>query len=709
MIAMFRSLFAVRTTKYLIPAAACFLSAQAATAQEEPPAQVRTTVQVTATREPRDVESVPASIDVITAEELRARRINTLGDALALVAGVNIAPGGDGGPAGGVPEFWGLKEMDAYLLVVDGVPLGGAYNPELAVLDLSGVERIEVLRGPAPVMYGATSFVGVVHVIHYDAGDGPYEVTAAGGNYDTGSGSFAGALPGTDSFSHSVVASINHSGFRDPRTDYTRGHFLYRGGFDAGGGQVHFDFDAVLLGQSPASPHPRQGTMLSTEVPIDANHNPLGAMLDRNRYQISGGYRRPFEGATLNVKASFAGLRSDVLRGFLREVEEGPDNARGFEQDIEVNDLYLDANLAFDVDPRLQVVVGADLQRGEGKVASQIFDYEVDLDGNDPPGPGDLDYFEMVDVEDERSFAGIYGQIEWSPVDRLWFEIGLRLNITEEDREGEAEPIGEEEEGDEEEAVMDSRSDTRLSGVFGVNYMAWNRGPDALWVFGDYRNTFKPAAYDFGPEAEGGILEPETAQSVEGGIKFLLADGRLRGQASGFLMNFENLVLPDNVNGVPTLINAGKERFEGIEGEFRWELYDDLYWNVAAAWHNAHFLDYERLFDGVPFRLDGNRLELSPNILASTGIAYTPLSGIQGSLLIAHVGDRYLDKRNRALADPYTTINIAAGYAFRDWLVRFEGRNLSDERPPISESEFGDAQYYLLPARTFVVSLLARF
>ena len=38
-------------------------------------------------------------------------------------------------------------------------------------------------------------------------------------------------------------------------------------------------------------------------------------------------------------------------------------------------------------------------------------------------------------------------------------------------------------------------------------------------AFADYRNTYKPAAIDFGPEAEPDILKPETASSWEAGLK----------------------------------------------------------------------------------------------------------------------------------------------------------------------------------------------
>src|SRR6185369_15943983 len=101
--------------------------------------------------------------------------------ALSLVGGVEGTPGGDAGPSGAVPSIWGLREADAYLLVVDNVPWGGAFNPATPSLDLAGVERIEILRGPAPVMYGATSFSGVIHVIHYAAGQTPATVSAGVG------------------------------------------------------------------------------------------------------------------------------------------------------------------------------------------------------------------------------------------------------------------------------------------------------------------------------------------------------------------------------------------------------------------------------------------------------------------------------------------------------------------------------------------------
>src|SRR2546428_6085967 len=152
--------------------------------------QTRTseTIEVTATRIAEDVMIVPEAVTVIDGDELRARNARDLQSALAGVSGVSIAPGGDAGPAGSVPEMWGLREFDAFLLVVDGVPWGGAFNPDLATLSMENIDRIEILRGAAPVMYGATSFVGVIHVIHRIAG-APGNGRLSFGNYSSGGAS----------------------------------------------------------------------------------------------------------------------------------------------------------------------------------------------------------------------------------------------------------------------------------------------------------------------------------------------------------------------------------------------------------------------------------------------------------------------------------------------------------------------------------------
>src|SRR5436190_13889496 len=186
-------LVAGMTTALAFPFAA---SAQTTTATQQPqlPA-LKEQVEVVATRVPEAPHDVPAGIEIVSGDSLRARGATNRREALALSTGVEISPGSDGGPAGSVPAFLGLREFDAFLLVVDDIPWGGAFNPALTTLSLRDVERIEILRGPAPVTYGATSFVGVIHVVHNPAAARTTYATVSVGQYGSGSGAVDFALP----------------------------------------------------------------------------------------------------------------------------------------------------------------------------------------------------------------------------------------------------------------------------------------------------------------------------------------------------------------------------------------------------------------------------------------------------------------------------------------------------------------------------------
>ena len=85
-------------------------------------------------------------------------------------------------------------------------------------------------------------------------------------------------------------------------------------------------------------------------------------------------------------------------------------------------------------------------------------------------------------------------------------------------------------------------------------------------LYANWKSSFKPAAPNL-TEAEGAeILHPEQSHSVEAGFKTRALNRQLSLDASWFDMTFENLVVsalgPDTL---PTLINAGKERFKGFE------------------------------------------------------------------------------------------------------------------------------------------------
>ncbi|MFL5584205.1 MAG: TonB-dependent receptor [Gemmatimonadaceae bacterium] len=667
-----------------------------ASAQDQPKPPVRIPpVEVVATRLPEAPHDVAASIEVISGDDLRARGVKSLKDALTLATGVSIAPGGDAGPASAVPEFWGLREFDAFLLVVDGIPWGGAFNPALSTLSLRDVERIEILRGPAPVTYGATSFVGVIHVVHNSAAARARYAEVSGGSF--GSVGVAVDVPvlpsgSMGSWKSRLSGDFDREGFRDENTSFSRGHALWRIGKVDGDRQTWLSTDLNVLRQQPASPHPREGASLSAAVPLDANYNPADAYLNENRVAIAAGFERPVFGlASWGTTASYTFSGQRMFRGFLTDISDTPDNASGFKETIEINDIYADSHLIWSSVPQFRFLTGVDalFASGEGKGAT--FAYTVPLNGSTQAAvaePSTLD----LDSESERRFLGAYGSTEWRPLSRFTLNGGLRLNATSE-RRGEGEEV----------------THTRLSGGLGAIFGLWERDTDHLRLFANYRNTFKPAAFDFSLAENEGVLDPETSRSYEAGLKTRLLDGLLDVEASAFRMDFENLVTSTVVNNQPALINAGKTRFKGVELETELRLISALSARATYSFHDGKFVDFVQAFDGVPTQLGGNRFEMSARHLASAGVTFAPDRGITANAAFNYTGDRYLNKRNTALAPAFLTVDAGVGYRADRMEFRVTGRNLTNRRDAVAESEFGDAQYYRMPARTIHTRISVRY
>ena len=144
---------------------ASLLVAPALEAQEQSPDTARTApVIVTATRLPLNQSTLPVAVTVITGEELRLRGVTSMADALADVTSAYIAQSGSQG--GTTSLFLRGGESKYVKVLIDGVPAnepGGSYD--FASLTTDNVERIEIVRGPASVIYGADAVAGVVHVI----------------------------------------------------------------------------------------------------------------------------------------------------------------------------------------------------------------------------------------------------------------------------------------------------------------------------------------------------------------------------------------------------------------------------------------------------------------------------------------------------------------------------------------------------------------
>ena len=192
----------------------------------------------------------------------------------------------------------------------------------------------------------------------------------------------------------------------------------------AGNGTWRFDVDGTWLAQDPASPHPREGRVLSAAVPLDANHNPLDAELNEKRLFVNTGYSKNTTFGSWNTTIAFTHSSQDALRGFLADVGNSAPNANGFDATIDQTDLYLDTHVRFTHSSRVQGVFGFDHLHGKADAEGDLFSYFIPLSGSNPPGDDEFTPLGDARIANKREFSGLYGFVEWNPTAKLAFEAG---------------------------------------------------------------------------------------------------------------------------------------------------------------------------------------------------------------------------------------------------------------------------------------------
>jgi vitamin B12 transporter len=155
-----------------------------ATDQEE--AAESEAVVVSATRFDIPLDQSPASVTVISSEDLEQKQIERVSDALRQVPGLSVVQTGTVGQLTSVFTR-GLRSEHTQVLI-DGVPINqglqGAFN--FADLTTDNIGRIEVVRGPQSTLYGPRALAGVIQIFTKQ-GEGSPTITlsAEGGSYDT--------------------------------------------------------------------------------------------------------------------------------------------------------------------------------------------------------------------------------------------------------------------------------------------------------------------------------------------------------------------------------------------------------------------------------------------------------------------------------------------------------------------------------------------
>src|SRR5580658_3551644 len=290
-----------RRLRVALLGAATALLPRIALAVDAPPAELidlsleqLSNIEVTSvSRRPESLQDAPASIYVITADDIRRSGANTLPEALRLAPNLQVARVSASSyaiSARGFNNAIGNK----LLVLIDGrtvySPLFSGVFWDAQDVMLEDIERIEVISGPGATLWGANAVNGVINIITRPAKTTQGTLVAAGsGNRET-----AAAVRTSGTFGDDGRYRVYAKGFSEAGTDEQNGSSAHDR-FDRG--QIGFRADTGTA----ASNFTLQGDAYDGISDADISGRPtLSGMNLLGRYTRDLG-----DGSSLRVQAYF--------------------------------------------------------------------------------------------------------------------------------------------------------------------------------------------------------------------------------------------------------------------------------------------------------------------------------------------------------------------------------------------------------------------
>jgi len=194
-----------------------------------------TDMVVTATRTDTLSRYIGRPFTVVTALEIEQRRALTIEQALSGVPGLSFA---QNGPTGLLAIFSRGSNQYHTKVLIDGVPIQDvsatqvSAQPILSTLNMSDVERIEVVRGSQSLLYGSESIGGAINIITKGGYHSPFKMTLEMGEHGYSRVSASTAMQtgiasfrlGSTFWAWDGVTSIDLDGQRD-NDDYENFNF----------------------------------------------------------------------------------------------------------------------------------------------------------------------------------------------------------------------------------------------------------------------------------------------------------------------------------------------------------------------------------------------------------------------------------------------------------------------------------------------------
>ncbi len=617
----------------------------------------------TATRTETPLRDIPQSIQVIPRQLLDDRNTTDLRDALETLSGVSLA-GGRGSSAFGENILIRGFNIRGEAIRRDGIPFFS-----LGTINTTDIERIEVLRGPASVLFGAGEPGGIINLVSKQPLAEPYYAFSfTGGSFNTyrGAVDLSGPLNESQTVRYRLNAAYeSYHSFRNfvygerfsitptlawdisPNTSFnlfgqfiTERETIDEGLAETSQGVVDIPRDRFLnepfgkleqdqfnigytlnhrLSEDWSLRHALQYLQYDPlrYSPLFDTFDEATGDLSRFEYAAAGTYRRFFTNADIIGKFKTGSIQHQLLFGVeYRYLTENPS--------FQFSNTYPSINVFNPVYARRQYAIVPEFFRDDNvSVISTYLQDQIELLPN-------LKLLAGIRYDSARQF-------------RTTREVGQPRNEFE-------------------------QTDDAWSPRIGIVYQPIR----PLSIYASYARSFAPS-FAASRNDDGSTFEPETGQQFEVGIKADISDS-LSLTLAAFDLQRQNLATPDPDNPAFSL-QVGEQTSRGIEFNLAGEVLPG--WNMTASY--AYLDAFVSEDNTTPV---GNRLPDVPEHQFSLWTTYTiqkgDFKGLGLGLGLFYVGERQRDLDNTYTLPSYFRTDAALFYQRDNWRAQVNIENLFD-------------------------------
>ncbi|MBF2050108.1 MAG: TonB-dependent siderophore receptor [Elainella sp. C42_A2020_010] len=634
----------------------------------------------TATRTDTPLRDIPQSITVVPRQVLEDRNVRNLNEAVETVSGV--ARGGGLYGNGSITYNRIIRGFDQGFSGVTSFRNGFPDTDFFSLLPIGTIEQIEVLRGPASVLFGAGEPGGIINVITRQPLDDPYYNAAfEAGNYGLYRPSIdlSGPLTEDDAVLYRFIASYQGSsdfqGFADSRLTTIAPSLTFNLG-ERTELDLYYEYTHLYANPSAAGTNTvilSDGSLPPRSfAPYYPGLSLLNVRVDRFGYSLEHELNEDWR-IRNNVAISLTDFRNDVA-GFPSTLEDDR-LVGGFDAS---KDNYQRNNIFAQIDVigefatgsvAHQILAGFDSNRfsNEGNnldVDSPLPPLDIRNPDYDIPSPGFSTRNTFSDFNLVRRSYGAYLQDQITLLDNLKLLIGGRYDWISTDLAVDLTTPGD---------VIDlpTRNDGAFSPRVGIVYQP----NEDISLYASYTRSFAPlSGFDNTSTDADVIYEPSRGTQYEVGVKADFLDDRLSATLAAYHLTRTNVLTPDPDDPTRS-VQTGEQRSQGIEFDVAGEILPG--WNVILSYA---LTDAEVTKDNTfP---EGNRLANVPENQASFWTTYTiqegTLEGLGFGLGLFYIGERQGDLANSFQLDDYLRADAALYYRRGRFRGAINIRNLFD-------------------------------